>query len=52
MAFREVTMLEVKEILRLWLTGVPKRRIGNRPSKAVLTSRPGRRIRQLIRAGM
>ncbi|MFT3914862.1 MAG: hypothetical protein QM704_12345 [Anaeromyxobacteraceae bacterium] len=27
MAFREVTMLEAKEILRLWLTGVPKRRI-------------------------
>jgi hypothetical protein len=24
MAFREVTMLEVKEILRLWLSGVPK----------------------------
>lgn len=27
MAFREVTMLEVKEILRLWLSGVPKKRI-------------------------
>ena len=27
MAFREVTMLEVKEILRLWLLGVPKKRI-------------------------
>ena len=27
MAFREVTMLEVKEILRLWLLGVPKKQI-------------------------
>jgi transposase len=27
MAFREVTMLEVKEILRLWLSGVPKKRV-------------------------
>ncbi len=24
MAYREVTMLEVKEVLRLWLDGVPK----------------------------
>ena len=27
MTYREVTMIEVKEILRLWLSGVPKRRI-------------------------
>jgi hypothetical protein len=27
MAYREVTMLEVKEVLRLWLDGVPKMRI-------------------------
>jgi transposase len=27
MAFREVTMLEVKEVLRLWLGGAPKKRI-------------------------
>jgi transposase len=27
MAHREVTMLEVKEVLRLWLGGVPKKRI-------------------------
>jgi len=27
MAYREVTMLEVKEVLRLWLTGVRKKRI-------------------------
>ena len=29
MAYREVTMIEIKEILRLWLAGVPKRRSGN-----------------------
>ena len=27
MAYREVTMLEVKEVLRLWLAGVRKKRI-------------------------
>ena len=27
MAYREVTVLEVKEVLRLWLSGVPKKRI-------------------------
>ena len=27
MAYREVTMLEVKEVLRLWLRGVHKKRI-------------------------
>ena len=27
MAYREVTMLEVKEVLRLWLAGVSKKRI-------------------------
>jgi hypothetical protein len=27
MAFREVAMLEVKEVLRLWLLGVPKKGI-------------------------
>jgi transposase len=27
MAYREVTMLEVKEVLRLWLEGIPKKRI-------------------------
>jgi transposase len=27
MAYREVTMLEIKEVLRLWLAGVPKKRI-------------------------
>ena len=25
MVYREVTMLEVKELLRLWLRGVPKK---------------------------
>jgi len=27
MAYREVTMLEVKEVLRLWLAGVRRKRI-------------------------
>ena len=27
MAYREVTMLEVKEVLRLWLSGIHKKRI-------------------------
>ena len=39
MAFREVTMLEVKEILRLWLAGVPKRRIAQQLGFDVKTVR-------------
>ena len=39
MAFREVTMLEVKEILRLWLTGVPKKRIAQQLGFDVKTVR-------------
>ncbi len=39
MAFREVTMLEVKEILRLWLTGVPKKEIARQLSLDVKTVR-------------
>ncbi len=39
MAFREVTMLEVKEVLRLWLLGVPKRRIAQQPGFDVKTMR-------------
>ncbi len=27
MAYREVTMIEVKEVLRLWRAGTPKKRI-------------------------
>ena len=27
MAYREVMMLEVKEVLRLWLSGMPKRQV-------------------------
>lgn len=30
MAFREVTMIEIKEVLRQWLSGVGKKRIGAR----------------------
>lgn len=27
MAYREVTMIEIKEVLRQWLAGVPKKRL-------------------------
>ena len=39
MAFREVTMLEVKEILRLWLSGVPKKQIARQLGFDVKTVR-------------
>ena len=39
MAFREVTMLEVKEILRLWLLGVPRKRIAQQLGFDVKTVR-------------
>src|SRR5512141_2258112 len=39
MAFREVTMLEVKEILRLWLLGVPKKAIASQLGFDVKTVR-------------
>lgn len=39
MGFREVTMLEVKEILRLWLAGVPKKRIAQQLGFDVKTVR-------------
>ena len=39
MAFREVTMLEVKEVLRLWLLGVPKRRVAEQLGFDVKTVR-------------
>src|SRR6266568_8981487 len=39
MAFREVTMLEVKEILRLWLLGIPKRGIAGQLGFDVKTVR-------------
>jgi hypothetical protein len=39
MAFREVTMLAVKEILRLWLRGVPKKQIAQQLGFDVKTVR-------------
>lgn len=39
MAFREVTMLEVKEVLRLWLMGVPKKGIAKQLGFDVKTVR-------------
>ncbi len=39
MGFREVTLLEVKEILRLWLLGVPRKRIAQQLGFDVKTVR-------------
>jgi transposase len=39
MAFREVTMLEVKELLRLWLLGVPKKQVAGQLGFDVKTVR-------------
>jgi len=53
MAYREVTMLEVKEVLRLWLEGVPKKRIAARLGLNVKTVRrylAARSVRKLGRA--
>lgn len=44
MTFREVTMLEVKEILRLWLLGVPRKRIAQQLGFDVKT------VRRYVRA--
>ena len=44
MAYREVTMLEVKEVLRLWLTGVRKKRIAAQLGLNVKT------VRRYVRA--
>ncbi|OGK82839.1 MAG: hypothetical protein A2X53_22660 [Candidatus Rokubacteria bacterium GWA2_70_23] len=54
MAYREVTMLEVKEVLRLWLTGVRKKRIATQLGLNVKTVRRYLRAAQehgLITAG-
>jgi transposase len=39
MAYREVTMVEVKEVLRQWLAGEPKKRVAKRLSLAPRTVR-------------
>lgn len=39
MGFREVTMLEVKEVLRLWLLGIPRKRIAQQLGFDVKTVR-------------
>ena len=44
MAYREVTMLEVKEVLRLWLSGVRKKRIAAQLGLNVKT------VRRYVRA--
>jgi len=50
MAFREVTVLEVKEVLRLWRDGVPKKRIAAQLGLDVKTVR--RYLKQLERASL
>ena len=45
MAFREVTMIEVKEALRQWLAGAGKKRIGARVGLDPKT------VRRYVRAG-
>lgn len=45
MAYREVTMVEIKEILRQWLSGVPKKRIARRLGADPKT------VRRYVRAG-
>jgi len=56
MAYREVMMLEVKEVLRLWLSGVPKRQIAAQLGLDLKTVRryPDRRAgkRAHARAGL
>jgi hypothetical protein len=50
MAFREVTMLEVKEALRLWLRGIPKKRIAAERGLDVKTVR--RYVKVAMRCGL
>ena len=45
MAYREVTMVEIKEVLRLWRAGTPKKRI------AVLLTLDVKTVRRYIAAG-
>jgi len=46
MAYSEVTMLEIKEFLRLWLEGQPKKRI------AMLTGRDVKTVRSYVTAAL
>ncbi len=39
MAYREVTMVEIKEVLRLWRAGTPKKRIAAQLTLDVKTVR-------------
>jgi hypothetical protein len=44
MAYREITMIEIKEILRRWVSGIPKKRLaaqlGLDPKTVVLSLEP------------
>src|SRR5258705_282437 len=50
MAYREVTMLDVKEVLRLWMEGVPRKRIAAQLGLDPKTVR--RYVRTATRAGL
>lgn len=39
MAYREVTMIEIKEVLRLWRAGTPKKRIASQLTLDIKTVR-------------
>ncbi len=46
MAYREVTMIEGKEVLRFWLTGVRKKRIAAQLGLNIKTVRRHLRVAQ------
>jgi len=50
MAYREVTMIDVKEVLRLWMDGVPRKRIAAQVGLDPKTVR--RYVRTATRAGL
>ena len=50
MAYREVTMVDVKEVLRLWMEGVPRKRIAAQLGLDPKTVR--RYVRTATRAGL
>ncbi len=45
-AFREVTMIDVKEVLRQWLSGVGKKRVGANVGLDPTTVRHQRKVRE------
>ena len=41
MAYREVAMVDVKEVLRLWMAGVARKRIAAQAGSIIITSNRG-----------